>query len=68
MTVAELIELLEGENPDALVRVAIQPDYPMAETIGHLTPVEDDDGAETLWIATVQDREDPYGAPRDAWQ
>ncbi|MER0443035.1 hypothetical protein ABR738_00340 [Streptomyces sp. Edi4] len=46
MTVAELIEQLEGVDPDAPIRLAMQPRYPFEYTIGQV--VEAEDG--TCWI------------------
>ncbi|MEV1042322.1 hypothetical protein AB0J01_37770 [Streptomyces sp. NPDC050204] len=46
MTVGELIEQLEGMDPDATVRLATQPGYPFEYTIGKV--VEAEDG--TCWI------------------
>lgn len=39
MTVGELVELLEGLDPDAVVRLAIQPNYPLESTIAGVTDV-----------------------------
>ncbi|MFB7649484.1 hypothetical protein ACFC0S_16405 [Streptomyces sp. NPDC056084] len=47
MTVADLIEQLEGMDPDAPVRLATQPAYPFEYTIGKVAEAEDG----TCWIA-----------------
>lgn len=41
MYVSDLIELLEGMDPDAEVRLAIQPRYPFEH---HIDSVEESDG------------------------
>lgn len=43
MTVAELLERLEDVDPDAEVRLAIQPSYPFQHEIADVVEVTDDD-------------------------
>jgi len=43
MTVQELISILEGFNPDAEVRLAMQPSWAMEYTIGEVIEVGDYD-------------------------
>lgn len=50
MKVSELIELLSDENPDAEVRLAFQPEYPMEYALASIASDEavaahEDDGA-----------------------
>lgn len=42
-TVAELIAHLEDFDPDAIVRIAHQPSWPLAEVVGNVTTDEDAD-------------------------
>lgn len=82
MTVNELLELLENAadrgHGDTEVRIAYQPNYPLAARIACVTTPDDLDDEEdedeedtepVLWIATrdVPASENPY-APRAAWQ
>lgn len=72
-TVEELRDLLDemvdaglGELP---VRMAHQPNWPLAETVTAVTMCESNDGTDTVWLACnpVPRHENPY-APRDAWE
>jgi hypothetical protein len=40
MTVQDLIELLEGFDPEAQVRMAVQPTHPLQYTIGDVVEAE----------------------------
>lgn len=65
-TVQDLIDALEGLDPNAPIRLAMQPNYPM---IGSLRNVciehGEDDSVKTVWLA-CSGHED-YGCPRNAW-
>jgi hypothetical protein len=84
MTLNELIEELQDAadrgHGDIEVRIAYQPNYPLAARIACITTPddltddeeeeeEDTDGSQVLWLATreVPSSENPY-APRAAWQ
>jgi hypothetical protein len=79
MNIQDLIEALTElaeDNPDAEVRIAYQPNYPLAAYVQNVTVVdaddEDEDRSESesvIWIAasdTVSHRHSPY-APKSAW-
>lgn len=80
MKVADLIELLQGANPDAEVRLATQPHWPLASTVHGVwdstgEPCSEHDvfacdecePQDILWISEGgQVSESPY-APRNAW-
>ncbi|MFF4285636.1 hypothetical protein ACFY0R_09950 [Streptomyces sp. NPDC001633] len=50
-TVAQLIERLSTCNPDAVVRLAIAPDFPFAHYLGRVVEGRDEDGAEAIFLA-----------------
>jgi hypothetical protein len=58
MTVHELIELLEDMNPNASVKVAVQPNYPMEADFYGVVEEGDD-----VWLAVGDNRS--YDVPRD---
>ena len=82
MKVHELIELLEATNPEAEVRLATQPNYPLAHTIAGVArngewgewtdedadwDFEEPDG-EIVWIAAGGGVYDNPYAPRGIWE
>ncbi|MGW2404082.1 hypothetical protein ACWCXK_06090 [Streptomyces sp. NPDC001739] len=50
-TVAQLIERLSTYNPDAVIRLAIAPDFPFAHYLGAVIEGRDEDGAEAIFLA-----------------
>ncbi|MGY4968368.1 hypothetical protein ACWGCC_03935 [Streptomyces nigrescens] len=50
-TVAELIERLGACNPDAVVRLAVCPDFPFAHYLGDLAEGQDEDGLDAVFLA-----------------
>lgn len=77
MTVSELIEMLQQHDGDAEVRIATQPNYPMALSVDGVASLygeadyDDEDGDQTtegvVWIATGECLlENPY-APSGVW-
>lgn len=72
-TVADLMELLEGFDPMAPVRIAFQPNYPLAAEVAAVTQPDFNDAepeTATVWIAATSGvnsyDESPY-APSAAW-
>lgn len=68
-TVGDLREALEEYDDDAPVLIAHQPSWPLAEVVGGVNWIEDDDDEGTLWIAAgghPREPRSPY-APRDAF-
>ena len=72
-----LQELVDAGYGDCRLRIATQPNWPLAHKVAAMSIIEDgdryegeeEDGTETVWIAaseTVGYDENPY-APRDAW-
>jgi hypothetical protein len=55
MTVEELIDQLQGFNPDSEVRFAAQPSYPMEYSLGETVEVvlgeEDEDTAMVVYLS-----------------
>lgn len=79
MKVRDLIELLEATNPEAEVRLATQPHYPLAHTIAGVASNgewgdEDEDwdfeehDEEIVWIAAGGGVYDAPYAPREIWE
>ena len=78
MKVSELIEILSDCAPDKEVRIATQPNYPLAF---HLSGVYDPETAEpwdeddtagdadttTVWLVEGSQTQNPYDVPRDAF-
>lgn len=62
LTVEDLIAKLEGMDPEAPVRLAMQPNYPFEYTIGEVVQAEDG----SVWIG--EGTQDGYlrSAARDA--
>lgn len=65
MTVQELIEMLQEQDPEAQVQVNLQPSYPLAANITSVIAEEDPEGPADehllVWIVTAE----PHGyAPR----
>ncbi|MEV4738757.1 hypothetical protein [Streptomyces sp. NPDC049555] len=50
ITVRELIQRLQTYDDDAVVRLAISPDFPFAHHLGTLTDGLDDDGRRAVFI------------------
>ena len=72
MSIDELIDLLQElksdcpNGGDTIIRLAIQPNWPLAHEIHGVSMVEMEDGP-TAWIASGSGvYEMPY-APREAW-
>lgn len=77
MKVSELIEVLSRCDPDKEIRLATQPNYPLAF---HLRGVYDPDTAEPwdedtpkdedaskVWLVEGAQAQNPYEVPRDAF-
>lgn len=65
-TIGELIEALEGLDPDTPIKMALQPNYPMKGSLENVCVQRDADGEEkTVWLA-CSDNED-YGCPSEVW-
>lgn len=68
MTVQELLELLEDADPNAEVRLATQPSWPLAfELAGVAEPDDDEMPAGVVWLVTGDHPEDTPYAPEAAW-
>ena len=78
MKVSELIELLEQCDPDKEIRLATQPNYPLAFSLGGVydpesaEPWDEDEPADKgdtslVWLLEGTQSRDPYSVPRDAW-
>lgn len=63
-TVADLQEYLEDFLPDTEIRIAYQPNWPLAGTVNKVSEVDD-----KVWIAVgeVSRDENPY-APKEIWE
>ncbi len=77
MTVEELVELLEGFDPDAEVRIASQPSAPLAYDIeavvdaGNIREVHGDDAAEIEGepgVIYVLEGNQIGPAPKEIWE
>lgn len=74
MTVGQLIETLEGFDPDAVVRLAVQPSWPFEHSIGRIEEVEYerkdelgvDDPVSVVYIAEDSQLDYLPGIARDA--
>lgn len=81
MTVQELIDQLECQDPELEVRIAFQPSYPLAAHVANIISSEEIGGGEEpeledtieakpiVWLAATESvgyNENPY-APRGAW-
>ena len=71
MTVQEMIDHLSELDPDAPVRLATQPSWPLAFEVASVGPVEDpytgEQVGDTVWIVEGGSwYQQPY-APRAAW-
>ena len=78
MKVSQLIALLEGQDPDAKVRIASQPSWPLRNIVRNVVAESDleqeedneSDSDPIVWIAIEQissySDESPY-APSEAW-
>lgn len=78
-TVADLLEQLEGIDPETPIAVAFQPSYPLRGKLAAVTQMPatdpgngeyDEDGRGMLWLAVDPESSynvDPY-ASADAWQ
>lgn len=73
MTVQELLELLEDAEPNAEVRLATQPNYPLAFDLAGVTMSEDVDApgdtwdGPVVWLCQGEPSDSPYGVPRGVW-
>ena len=65
MTVAELIERLEGVDPSTEIKLALQPSYPMIGSVRNICIEHDDDTDKCVWIACSGNED--YGCPSEAW-
>jgi hypothetical protein len=72
-TIGDLLDALADLSEDLPVRIAFQPNYPLAATISNVRVIEREERRpfqKVLWIAVDQITdydESPYG-PRDAWE
>jgi hypothetical protein len=64
MTVQDLIDTLEGLDPEAQVRLAFQPSHPMQYTIGDVVEVDDDDEGDVAVFLAEGSAPGPFRAPR----
>ncbi|CAM5324926.1 hypothetical protein [Streptomyces abikoensis] len=51
ITVRELVQRLQSYDDDAVIRLAVSPDFPFAHYPGTLTEGLDDDGRRAVFIA-----------------
>jgi hypothetical protein len=65
MTVAELIELLEDCDPEAEVRLATQPHYPLAYHLAGIAVIDPD---EVVWLLEGDHTDRPYDVPEGLWE
>ena len=65
-TVQDLIEALEGLDPDTPVRLAMQPNYPMNGHIENVCIQRNEAGERTVWLACSG--HEGYGCPQGAWE
>lgn len=70
-TVGDLMELLESFDSNVPIRIAHQPDWPLAAEVANVRELPDKDGNAVLWIAATSGvsayAENPY-APGAAWE
>ena len=65
-TVQDLLEALEGLDPDTPVRLAMQQSYPMNGRIENVCVQRNDADERTVWIACSGHL--GYGCPEGAWE
>jgi DnaJ-class molecular chaperone len=65
-TVSELMSILEDMPPDAVVRLAFQPSWPLQHTVGDVVEVEipNENCTECDGEGVVDDEDDPTGRKR----
>ena len=65
-TVQDLLQALEGLDPDTPVRLAMQQNYPMSGRIENVCVARNAVDQMTVWIACSGHLN--YGCPREAWE
>ncbi|MGK5496708.1 hypothetical protein [Streptomyces sp. URMC 125] len=68
-TVRQLIRRLRTYDPDAVIRLAVNPDFPFAHFLGDLTEAQDEDGRPAVFLgeAGQQGFLPPYVAQTLTW-
>lgn len=68
MNVQDLMDMLSGMDPNAEVRLATQPEWPLAFELAGVAEPDDDEMPEgVVWLVTGNHPQDTPYAPEAAW-